>query len=143
MRHLKPNYPLLSTILVTLGLLSACGHDNSAQGVANEFLFRYFIELNQRSALELSTGLAQDKLEEEIELTQSVRMTPNLDLAQHKPFLDYELVKTQQRDENSLTLFYDVTIESPEGADIKREIVLTTVRLDGVWKVSNFDTYVD
>jgi len=126
------------------GSLISCGHghSNSPEGVAEEFLFRYFIELNQRGALELSTGLATDKLNKEIELTQNIRMLPNLDLAQHKPFLDYELVNKQSRSENSVTFFYDVTIENKNGEDYKRELTLTTVILDGNWKVNNFDTFL-
>ena len=123
------------------GSLISCGH-SSPEGVAEEFLFRYFIELNQRGALELSTGLATDKLNKEIELTQNIRMLPNLDLAQHKPFLDYELVNKQSRSENSVTFFYDVTIENKNGEDYKRELTLTTVILDGDWKVNNFDTFL-
>ena len=98
--------------------------------------------MNQRGAIELSTGLATDKLKKEIELTQNIRMLPNLDLAQHKPFLDYELVNKQSRSENSFTFFYDVTIENKNGEDYKRELILTTVDMDGDWKVNNFDTFL-
>jgi len=132
---------LFSAFLLS-GSLISCGHSNSPEGVAEEFLFRYFIELNQRGALELSTGLATDKLNKEIELTQNIRMLPNLDLAQHKPFLDYELVNKQSRGENFVTFFYDVTIENKNGEDYKRELTLTTVILDGEWKVNNFDTFL-
>ncbi len=124
------------------GLALSCSHTSSPEDLANEFLFRYFIELNQRGALELSSGLARDKLEEEIELTQSIRMTPDLDLAKHKPFLDYKLVNTQRRGEDGMTLFYDISIESPGGSPSKREVVLTTSRIDGAWKVTNFDTFL-
>ena len=93
------------SLTATLFFLLSCGHDNSPQGVAEEFLFRYFIELNQRGALELSTGLALDKLNKEIELLQSVRMQPNLDLSKHKPLIDYELVNTHERDGELATLY--------------------------------------
>lgn len=137
--RLKTKTILLSSLFL---LLISCGHRNSPEGVAEEFLFRYFIELNQRGALELSTGLATDKLNKEIELTQNIRMLPNLDLAQHKPFLDYELVNRQNRGENSVTFFYDVTIESKNGEDYKRELILTTILLNDEWKVNNFDTFL-
>jgi len=137
--RLKTKITLLSSLFL---LLISCGHRNSPEGVAEEFLFRYFIELNQRGALELSTGLATDKLNKEIELTQNIRMLPNLDLAQHKPFLDYELVNRQNRGENSVTFFYDVTIESKNGEDYKRELILTTILLNDEWKVNNFDTFL-
>ncbi|MFQ5675229.1 MAG: hypothetical protein ACE5G1_04970 [bacterium] len=127
-------------MLVLLAAIS-CGHKNSPDGVAEEFLFRYFIELNQRGALELSTGLATDKLRKEIELTQNIRMQPDLDLSKAKPFLDYKLANKQNRD-NAVTFYYDVTIENPEGADYNRQVVLTTVEIEGIWKVNNFDTFL-
>lgn len=143
MPHTKLHVKFSLFALILFLCLTACGHDNSPEGVANEFLFRYFIELNQRGALELSTGLAADKLKEEIELTQSIRMTPNLDLSKHKPFLDYKLVNTQRRKDNSVTLYYDVTIENPNGKDYKREVVLTTTEISSLWKVTNFDTFLE
>ena len=133
---------LLFSAFLLIGNLLACGHSNSPEGVAEEFLFRYFIELNQRGALDVSTGLATDKLNKEIELTQNIRMVPNLDLAKHKPFLDYELVNKQKRGENSVTFYYDVTIENRNGDDYKRELTLTTIILNGEWKVNNFDTFL-
>ena len=133
----------LSTInFVLIVFFLACGHDNSPKGVAGEFLFRYFIELNQRGAMEISTGLAVKKLQTEIELTQNIRMQPNLDLAQSKPFLDYELVRIQDGKGETVTLFYEVTIENPGSKDYKREVVLTAAKLNGNWKISNFDTFI-
>ena len=133
---------LVLVVMIMAGLESGCTRNDSAEGVADAFLFRYFIELNQRGALELSTGLAADKLREEIELTQSIRMSPDLDLAKQKPFLDYHLVNTKKRGENSVTLFYDVNIESPGETDSKREVVVTTEKMGDVWKVTNFDTFM-
>jgi len=123
-------------------LLYACGYQNSPEGVGNEFLFRYFIELNQRGALEIANGLAKDKLQKEIELTQNIRMTPNLDLAQHKPFIDYELVNVSQRQDKSVTLFYNITIETVDGSNTQREVVLTTAMKNNAWLVTNFDTFL-
>ncbi len=130
-----------SFMLLVIGF-SNCSRDSSPEGVADAFLFRYFVELNQRGALEITTGLAAKKLQKEIELTQSVRMTPDLDLAKHKPFLDYELVKSQRREDDSVTFFYEVTIENPDGEDGKREVVVSTAQFDGAWRVTNFDTFL-
>lgn len=128
--------------LIFLALSTACSKTGSPQEVSEAFLFRYFIELNQRGALELSTGLATKKLQEEIELTQNIRMLPNLDLAKHKPFLDYEFRKMQESRDGTFALYYDITIENPGGADQKREVILTAIEVDGEWKVNNFDTFV-
>ncbi|MFQ5708943.1 MAG: hypothetical protein ACE5HO_15910 [bacterium] len=127
--------------LVSVLLVTGCGHDNSAKGVAEEFLYRYFIELNQQGALQVSEGLAQDKLKKEIELLKGVRSAPDLDLSKSKPFIDYKLMETRQMDEQAIALFYDVSIKSKGGDKYKRQVVLTTSPVNGVWKVVNFDTY--
>lgn len=120
----------------------SCGHQNSAEDVTEEFLFRYFIELNQRGAKELSTGLAAKKLQEEIELTQNVRMQSDMDLSKHKPFLDYKLVNRNDND-GSVTFYYDVTIESSGGGQsYQRQVVLTAVEEEGKWMINNFDTFL-
>jgi hypothetical protein len=120
----------------------ACGYENSAEGVAEEFLYRYFIELNQKGAMELSTGLAKDKLQEEIALVQGIRSNPELDLSQAKPFIDYKLVNSQMRSDKSVALIYDVSIKSKGGEKYKRQVVLNMVELAGKWKVKNFDTFM-
>ena len=131
----------LTSLTAVLLFLLSCGHANSPEGVAEEFLFRYFIELNQRGALELSTGLAVDKLNKEIGLLQSVRREPNLDLSKYKPLIDYKLVNTQERDGESATLYYDVIIQRKSGEQVTREQVLSVTKVGGVWKVNNFETF--
>lgn len=104
-------------------------------------MFRYLIELNQRGALELSTGLAADNLLKEIQSVQSVRMDPDLDMSSHKPFIDYKLVNIQERSDHSFTLFYDISIENRGGGNSTRQLVLSTIEIDGVWKVNNYETF--
>ena len=140
-KGLSDSIPKILVPLLFVLLFISCGHENSPKGVAEAFLFRYFLELNQRGALELSTGLAVDKLQKEIELTQNVRMEPNLDLSKHRPFIDYKLLNTQERKDDSVTLFYDVIIEQKSGRKYHREAVLSTVEVDGNWKINNFDIF--
>ncbi|MFQ5602937.1 MAG: hypothetical protein ACE5HS_06675 [bacterium] len=127
-------------LIVPFGCFS-CGHKNSPKGVAEAFLYRYFIELNQQGALELSSGLAEKKLQKEIKLLQSVRMEPNLDLSKHKPFIDYTLVSSKTHSDRSITFYYDVKIENKSGDESERKMVLSAVDVDGVWKVNNFDIF--
>lgn len=119
----------------------ACGGDNSAEGVAEEFLYRYFIELDQEHALELSSGLAEEKLREEMELLRGIRNDPNLDLSEHRPFIEYELVERRSRDVGQEAFIYKIAISSKGGGKHFRQIVLTTTRVNGAWKVQNFDTF--
>jgi len=127
-------------VLMTI-VFFTCGHDNTPEGVAEEFLFRYLIELNQQGAQELCTGLATVKLRKEIEDLRSVRMQPDLDLSGAKPFIDYKLKNQQQRPDKSVTFFYDVAIESKGGYNSERQFVLSTIAVEGKWRVNNFDTF--
>ncbi len=129
-------FALLSTVFF------ACGYKNTPEGVSEEFLFRYLIELNQQGAQELCTGLATMKLQKEIESLRSVRMQPDLELSSAKPFIDYKLKSQQQRPDNSVTFFYDVTIESKGGYESQRQFVLSTIAVNGKWLVNNFDTFI-
>ncbi|MFQ5825413.1 MAG: hypothetical protein ACE5JB_15335 [bacterium] len=131
---------VLIIMFCSLGFIT-CGYENSAEGVAEEFLYRYFIELNQKGALELSTGLAKDKLREEIELVQGIRSNPELDLSQAKPFIDYKMVNSHRRSDKSIAFFYDVSIKSKGGEKNERQVVLNMVKIAGKWKVKNFDTF--
>ena len=89
----------------------------------------------------MSTGLALDKLNKEIELLQSVRMQPNLDLSKHKPLIDYELVNTHERDGESATLYYEVIIQRKSGDQVTRQQILSVTKVGEVWKVNNFETF--
>ncbi len=131
----------LCFLFCNLGFI-LCGYENSPEGVAEEFLYRYFIELHQQGALQLSTGLAKDKIQEEIELLKGIRSDPDLDLTQSKPFIDYKLLNSQKRSDESVAFVYDVSIKSKGGDASKRQLVLTTVKIEGKWKVKNFDTFM-
>ena len=140
---MKLSYSKYLLLLATTCLLAfSCGPDNSPDDVAEAFLFRYFIELNQRGAMELSTGLAAKKLQDEIELTQNIRMEPNLDLSKHRPFLDYELMN-QSEEDGIVTFFYEITVEVEGGPDRKSQFVLSTIELDGQWQVNNYDSFLN
>lgn len=128
-------------LLLFSAAFSACGHDNTPEGVSEEFLFRYLIELNQQGAQELCTGLATVKLQKEIESLRSVRMQPDIDLSSAKPFIDYKLKNKEMRPDNSVTFFYDLSIESKGGYQSQRQLVLSTIEVEGKWLVNNFDTF--
>jgi hypothetical protein len=135
------NLSKLLSLFILVFIFSACGYDNTPEGVAEEFLFRYLIELNQQGAQELCTGFATVKLQKEIESLRSVRMQPDLDLSSAKPFIDYQLKNKEIRPDNSVTFFYNLTIESKGGYQSERQLVLSTIEVEGKWLVNNFDTF--
>lgn len=59
--------------LVLLTVTFACSDRNSPDGVAEDFIYNYYLRANQEAALQLSEALAEEKLKAEIELLRNVR----------------------------------------------------------------------
>ena len=66
---MKPQYLLLSILLIL-----ACSNRNTPQAVSEDFIYNYYQRADQMAALQLSHGLAAEKLEAEIERVSEVRV---------------------------------------------------------------------
>lgn len=131
-------------LLVAAAMLPlACGPRNDPREIADAFCYRYFIELNQRGALEIASGLAADKLRKEIELLKGAARAfegGEQEFHRAKPFIDYKLAQRTDQDATRVMFIYHVAIEARHGDEkMEREIVLSTVRENGRWTVNNFD----
>ena len=125
-------------------LLIACSNRNTPQAVTDDFIFNYYKLANQQVALQLTSGLATEKLEREINLLQEVR-TPD-DPTPEMPKMEYKQVgKDTSNEIENIThiLFnYQLTIKNRSGEITHtRNVVITTENIDGKWKVVNFDEY--
>lgn len=133
---------LRSFHFLTCLMLLACGVRNDPQEIADAFCYRYLIELNQTSALEIASGLAADKLRKEIEsLKGSARTFDEGESEFHrlKPFIDFKLQDRSTANAENVTFAYRITIESRQGNDkMEREIFVNTTRVEGRWLVSNY-----
>ncbi len=123
--------------------LSACGPGNDPREIADAFCYHYFIELNQPGALEIASGLAAQKLRKEIELLKGTARTfegGEQEFHRAKPFIDYKMTQRTEQDAEHVMFIYQVSIEARQGNEkMEREIVLSTVRENGRWRVNNFD----
>ena len=132
---------LLPFLLLAMALV-ACGVKNDPREVAEAFCFRYFIELNQVHALEISTGLAADKLRKEIELLKGGArdfQEGDREFHQHKPYIDYKMMERTDQDADKVFFLYHLTIEPRQGSGkMEQEILVSTVREGGRWAVNNF-----
>ncbi len=128
-----------------LGLfLSACGVSNDPEEVAEAFCHRYFVEMNQSHALELASGLAAEKLRQEIDLLKGAARAfegGENEFHRLKPYTDYKLINRTDNGEANVMFIYQIKIEARQDTTtMRRELVLNTVRAaDGRWTVSNFD----
>jgi hypothetical protein len=131
---MKPRLYLLALIFLIL----ACSNRNTPRAVSEDFIYNYYQHADQAAALQLSHGLAAEKLEEEIARVREVR-GPGQQIDE-MPKIEYELIGHEE--EPTHVLFnYRLTIEIRGTTSHKRNIVINTEQIDGQWKVVNFDEY--
>ena len=130
---MKPQYGLLLILLIL-----ACSNRNTPRAVCEDFIYNYYQRADQVAALQLSHGLAAEKLEDEIARVSEVR-TPGQQMDE-MPKIEYEA--TGQEESTTHVLFnYKLTIEIRGTTTHTRKVVIQTEQIDGKWKVVNFDEY--
>jgi hypothetical protein len=121
------------TIFLAAMLLGGCA-PKSAEQVAGRFVDLYFVEIDQKRALELSSGLARTKLEEELSLVEKIRATYEPDQA--KPSIFYTRREAQVEGDHA-RMSYDLTIR--QGRDeTKRSALISVEKIGDKWTVGNF-----
>ena len=114
---------------------------NTPEDVAEGFVYNYYLHTNQGMALRLRDRLAKEKLETEIEFLREVRS--GSDQSQVKPDVKYKQVGEKIEDENRVFFRYQLTIKGTSFSDTGRNAVIFAELIDGQWKVTNFDEYVE
>jgi hypothetical protein len=126
----------MKRILMALALtLAAAGcAPKSPEQVADRFVDLYFVEIDQKRALDLATGLARTKLEEELSLVEKIRTTYEPDQA--KPSIFYKR-RDAHVDGEHARMGYDLTIR--QGRDeTKRSALISVEKIGDKWTVANF-----
>jgi len=113
----------------------ACSRNNDTpEAAARVFMDRYFVELDQRAALDLTEGVARSKLEGEIRALEGE--SPSADA--ERPRIYYrQISRSDQAD--GLALRFRLTVMVRGDATIEPEVLLRLRSLDGGWRVSNFE----
>jgi hypothetical protein len=125
---------ILGALCIAMALLG-CSRSDSAQGVADQFMQAYYVQIDQAQALELSSGLAHERLRQELQQVAPLRRGGSLEQA--RPKVSYTLARTQPEGRQVL-LVYDLTITLPQVKPILKKILLITEPLGQQWKVINF-----
>lgn len=122
-----------------LGLLVAAGCERdlgTAQGVVEEFLDQHYVNIDLEKSRDHTTGLARKKVDEEIRLTEGVK----IDATTRKPRVYYDFVeKREQR--GRLAFLYELTIRPEDAGAITRRILIRVRPHEDGWRVSNFSEY--
>jgi hypothetical protein len=136
---------LFITLFIGLLALLSCGVRNDPREIADAFCYRYFIKLNQLEALEISSGLAADKLRKEIELLKGAArhfQDGEREFHQLKPFIDYKMTQRTDQDADHVMFLYHLNIEPRQGEEkLEREILVSAIREKGRWTINNYENY--
>jgi len=119
----------------------ACGRgtpSNTPGAVADRFLDLYLIEVDQQSALALTTGAARSRIETEIADTAGVRATGyGPDAAKPRAFYERTMLREDEQ-AGSARAVYDIRLKMA-GVETHRHALLSLSKRDGgAWKVSSF-----
>jgi len=95
----------------------------------------YYVQIDQAQALEFSTGLAHERLRQELQQVAPLRRASSLEQA--RPKVSYTLARAQPEGRQVL-LVYDLTITPPQVKPILKKILIITEQLGEQWKVINF-----
>jgi transposase len=112
-----------------------CSPGNSAQGVADRFVQAYYVQIDQAQALEFTSGLARERLRQELQQVAPLRRGSSLEQA--RPKVSYTLVRTRPEGRQVL-LVYDLAITPPQVKPILKKVLIITEQVGEQWKVINF-----
>jgi hypothetical protein len=127
--------PTLAVLVTAMLLAPGCVPSDPRQAVAEQFIDRLYVRIDQPSARELSTGLATAKLDEEIRL----KAGQVIDESTRQPSIHFSIVQhAEDRQDGTASLVYDLHV-APDGADaFTRRLILTLRNDGGAWRVANY-----
>jgi len=116
--------------------VAACTSPNTPGGVADKFIDAYYVTIDLPKAAQVSSGLALDKINQEIALTRG----QTIDAATRMPSVHYNL-QSRRDEDNAVTLIYKARFDVPDAGAFERNLMITTRKEGGTWMVSNFSEF--
>jgi hypothetical protein len=124
---------------VTFGMvlaLAACRPDpHTPRGTAERFLDAHYVRIDLPAALDLTVGLARQKVEQEMRLVAG----QVIDDTTRKPTVYYRLLEERPDGERAATYLYRGTISVADADDFQRRWLVTVRAGEGGWRVTNFE----
>ena len=116
--------------------IAGCQSSNSPRGVVDRFIAAHYMAIDLKAAEPLCTGLALDKLHEEMKLTEG----QNIDETTRKPVVHYKLT-AQRESPDHVEYLFRATIDVPDGGSFEKNWMISARKEADIWKVSNFSEY--
>lgn len=124
---------IAGTAVLALLLLFACGGKGGPEEVAGRFMERYYVRANLQEAEALVSGLAAQKIQEELRLIAGVVS----DAQTRSREVSYTLKEGKEEGDRAFFV-YEVTITTKGVGSFKKRSILSLGRIDGVWRITNF-----
>jgi hypothetical protein len=127
--------PARALLALTLLVAAGCAPADPRQALAGEFIDRLFVTIDQAAARELATGLAVEKLDEEIRL----RGDQAIDEGTRQPRVSYRFLEWGNPGRADVaSLVYELRV-APDGIEaFSHRLILTLRRTGDDWRVSNY-----
>jgi len=132
--HARGKIYAIAVLVSVLAL--GCHPANSARGVVDDFIDQYYVAINLKAAEPFCTGLALDKIHQEMKLTDGQKIDANT----RKPVVHYKL-KAERDGTDHVEFLFRATIDVPDGGTFERNWMITARKEAASWKVSNFGEY--
>ncbi len=126
---------LALTVLVAVSAW-ACSPKHGPRAAVDRFIAAHYIDIDLKATEPLCTGLALEKIRDEIRLTQGQM----IDASTRKPTIYYKL-KAEQRAADHVSYLFVATIEVPDGGSFKKKWMITARQEGGKWMISNYSEY--
>ncbi len=127
----NPRRRFLLSLIVPF-TLGACADPSQSEKVAKAFIDAYYVRIDLHSAKELSQGLAKEKIDGQLALTQG--QAP--DQGANIPKVDAHLVSSGEASANEASYIFEV---KPQVQDVGARKVFVKLRQEnGQWKISQF-----
>ena len=124
-------------VVIALVVVGCHPDPSTARGTAESFLDAHYVQIDLRSALPFTSGLARHKVEQEIELVKGVE----IDDTTLKPIVRYSLLEEHPDGEGGTKFLYRGKIVV-EGADGFERRWLVTVRQESPgYRVTNYQEF--
>ena len=125
----------LLALAVLVTLLAGCTSSDPRRGVAEQFIDRLYVRIDQSAARELTVGLAAAKIDEEIRL----KAGQAIDESTRQPSIHYSFVQHGDDGQSGTSsVVYELHV-MPDGADaFTRKLILTLRREGEAWRVANY-----
>ncbi|MCS6924681.1 MAG: hypothetical protein NZ578_02145 [Candidatus Binatia bacterium] len=124
-------------ILLLAGLWGCHSDPQSARGVAERFLDAHYVHIDLHAAKALCSGLALQRVEDEIRLTAGTQ----IDDSTRPPQVYYRLREEQLREGGRASLLYEATFTVDGAGQFTKKILLTLRQGSEGWRVTNFKEF--